>query len=100
MQSEPTKSEWLTPAELAERWKISPAAARRYIHAKEHPDDPVPRGKLPGFRIGGARLLRVHIEDVQAHEARKSPEVKAARAQQNRVRPRSLRLVRDRFADL
>ena len=93
-------AQWLTPAELATRWKISEAAARRRIHAKDHADDPVPEGKLPGFRIGRERLLRVHLADVEAHEARDGHETKVKRLRMNRERPKSLSLRRDRFADL
>lgn len=100
MRAAPAQSDWLTPAELAARWKISKAAARHRIHPKEHADDPVPAGKLAGFRIGGERLLRVHISVVEAHEARELHETKTERLRMNRERPKSLRLAHDHFADL
>jgi excisionase family DNA binding protein len=56
---------WLTPAELAVRFRISEDTARRIIHTE--PGE-VPRGKIPGIRLG--RQFRVHIEDVERHEAR------------------------------
>lgn len=87
---------WLSPAQLATRWGISEVSARRHIHVGED----VPAGKLRGFRVGGARLLRVHIEDVIEHEGRKQREKTNQRLRMNRDRPKSLRLTRDRFADL
>lgn len=62
------KSEWLTPAELAVRFRISEDTARRIIHI--HPGS-VPAGKIPGIRLG--RQFRVHVEDVERYEARETP---------------------------
>lgn len=56
---------WLTPTELAARFRVSEDTARRVIHVEP---GPVPPGKIPGIRIG--RQFRVHIDDVERHEAR------------------------------
>lgn len=58
---------WLTPAELAARFRVSEDTARRVIHSEP---GPVPPGKIPGIRVG--RQFRVHIEDVERHEAREN----------------------------
>lgn len=70
--------QYLTPAELAERLRISEATACRNIHTDK--DTPAPAGKIPGVRIG--RQLRVHVDDVEAFEARerKQRTTKALRA--------------------
>lgn len=52
---------FLTPAEVAQRWKCSAAHVRKMID----------NGELPAFRAGG-KLLRVREADLEAYEQRGS----------------------------
>lgn len=50
-------AQWLTPADLAERWQISPRTIRGMLAD----------GELPAMRIGG-KLWRIRLDDVEAYE--------------------------------
>lgn len=52
------RDEIWTPAEIAERWKISARTVR----------DMLERGELPGFKV--RREWRVYLSDVMEHEKR------------------------------
>lgn len=56
------REDFLTPAELAARWKLSVKTIRRRYQ----------NGDIPYTRLPGERLIRFAITDIEAQEAQRS----------------------------